>query len=76
MLRYYRRGNATATAETRRTACRLTRHGYRRCTPAAHRQAWAKRDVKAMAGMRAEIRPMARAVGGPPPPVGFTKYKG
>jgi hypothetical protein len=44
MLRYYRRGTRTRTAETRRYAQRLTRHGWRRCTPGAHREAWRARD--------------------------------
>lgn len=45
MIRYYRRGSAIRTAETRRYAFRLTRHGWRRCTPAQHRQAWKARDA-------------------------------
>jgi hypothetical protein len=45
MIRYYHRHGATRTAETRRTASRLTRHGWRRCTPAQHRTAWRARDL-------------------------------
>lgn len=45
MIRYYHRNGATRSAETRRTACRLTRYGWRRCTPAQHRAAWRARDL-------------------------------
>ena len=44
-IRYYHRNGATRSAETRRTACRLTRYGWRRCTPAQHRAAWRARDL-------------------------------
>lgn len=54
MIRYYTRRGATRSAETRRTACRLTRFGWRRCTPAQHRAAWRARDLA--------VTPLERAV--------------
>jgi hypothetical protein len=50
MIRYYRRGRDTRTAETRRTAQRLARHGWRRCTAVEHRRAWMARDAKGARG--------------------------
>lgn len=50
MIRYYRRGARTRTAETRKTAQRLTRRGWRRCTGAEHRRAWKDRDRQRSVG--------------------------
>lgn len=47
MIRYYRHGLATASAETRRTAQRLTMHGWRRCCLAEWREARQESDRRA-----------------------------
>ena len=40
MIRYYRKRHAIRAAESRQTAQRLTRKGWRRITGAEHRAVW------------------------------------
>jgi hypothetical protein len=64
MIRFYRIGAATRTAESRRTAQQLTRHGWRRCTATQHRALWRLRDMRTLRDMRMAVRARERAVGG------------
>lgn len=53
MIRYYARGTYTRTAETRKTARRLTRKGWRRVGLGEWRRAWWERDLMRLQELRA-----------------------
>lgn len=60
MIRYYRRGIHTRTAETRRMAQRITRKGWRRCTHDEYMYRWCLRDMLRFYAMRVEAYYAAR----------------